>query len=451
MHVVPSRLAAGLALLSAPLYGCGDEGPRLPAEVRVAEGDGQIAPVGTLLPTPIAVTVLNADGSPAKGVAVEWQADGDGSVLAPDARTDANGYASARWRLLGASAGERRAQAVSPGLEPAVFTATAEGPDVVPFDQLIPLDFATYDGSRQVVHPDFVATPGGAFGRPFHLAITPYPFSNPAFENPSLFESDRRSSWTLTDGAPNPVTLPTQGYLSDPDLVWVPESGELWLYYRQVSAENTVHLIRTRDGVTWSDPVPVVHAPNHEAVSPSVVRRAADDWWMFSINSGNGGCEAASTTAEVRRSSDGMQWGAPQPLDLAQAGLWPWHIDVQWIPSRGVFWAVYNAKDSKGCTTPALYLAESADGYHWAVVSRPVVTKGASPTLQDIVYRSTFEYDPVRDAITFWISGARYEGRRYVWGAVVERRARADLFAPMAALREPQTFSPAPAPLPDWP
>ena len=301
------------------------------------------------------------------------------------------------------------------------------------------------------MHPDFVATPSGAFGHPFHLAITPYPYSNPAFENPSFFESDRRSSWALPDGGPNPVAEPALGYLSDPDLVWVPESGELWLYYRQVHAENTINLIRTHDGVTWSDAEAVVHAPNHEAVSPSVVRRAADDWWMFAVNSGNGGCEAASTTVDIRRSSDGRNWSGPEPVDLSQAGLWPWHIDVQWIPSRGVFWALYNGKDSKGCATPALYLAESADGFHWTVLSRPVITKGASRTIEDIVYRSTFEYDPVRDAITFWISGARYEHRQYIWGAVVERRSRAALFAPSAALRQQQTFSPAPAPLHDWP
>ena len=237
MHLVPSRVVAGVALLSASSYACGDEGPRPPAEVRVTEGDGQIAPVGTLLPQPIAIAVLNADGSPAPGVRVEWQADGDERLLATDRETDSNGQARARWQL-GTSEGERRAQAVLPGLEPAVFTAIAEGPDQVPFDEIIPLDFATYDGAHQVVHPDFVATPTGLFARPYHLAITPYPYGNPAFENPSFFESTRRSTWALTEGAPNPVVKPTEGYLSDPDVVLLPEAGELWLYYRQVTTEN---------------------------------------------------------------------------------------------------------------------------------------------------------------------------------------------------------------------
>jgi hypothetical protein len=450
MHLVPIRVIRGLALLSASSYACSDEGPRPPAEVRVTEGDGQIAPVGTLLPQPIAIAVLNADGSPAPGVQVEWRGDGDGRLLAADRATDASGRARARWQL-GTSEGERRAQAVLPGLEPAVFTAIAEGPDQVPFDQVIPLEFDTYDGSHQVVHPDFVATPTGLFGRPFHLAITPYPFGNPAFENPSFFESARRSSWSLPDGAPNPIVQPKEGYLSDPDVLLVQETGELWLYYRQVAAENTIHLMRTRDGVHWSDPVMVLRAPNHQVVSPSVIRRAPDDWWMFAVNSGRAGCDAASTTVDVRRSSDGIHWSEPQGTAMTLPGFWPWHIEVQWIPSRGVFWALYNAKSGAGCVTPALYIAESTDGFSWSVVGRPVITKGAAPTLQDIVYRSTFEYDSRADAITFWYSGARFDRGRYVWGAAVERRLRSAVFAPAAALVDPRSFTPAPAPLTDWP
>jgi hypothetical protein len=209
--------------------------------------------------------------------------------------------------------------------------------------------------------------------------------------------------------------------------------------------------MRTRDGRTWSDPVMVLSAPNHQLISPSVVRRAADDWWMFVVNSGRGGCDAASTTVDVRRSSDGIHWSDPQGAGLHQEGLWPWHIEVQWIPSRGLFWALYNVKTDQGCVTPALYLAESTDGYTWTVASQPVITKGVTQTLQDIVYRSTFEYDVASDALTMWISGARFDRGRYVWGAVVERRHRSALFAPTATLVDPRLLAPAPAPLADWP
>lgn len=450
MRIVSNRVANAIALLSASSMACADgAGPVMPARLEVTNGDAQIAQIGTLLPTPIVVTVVDGDGRPMRGVKVEWRAVGDDRVIPLDPATDEEGHAEARW-VLGKSEGQRSVEATLPGLEPAIFTAVAESDQALPFGELFPIDVPTYDGSHQVVHPDYAATPDGAFGQPFHLAITPYPHGDQSFENPSLFDGARRDLWSLTNGVPNPVVLPDTGYLSDPDLVYVPELGELWLYYRQVIDANLVMLVRTTDGRQWTAPLEVARAPNHELVSPSIVRRAADDWWMFAVNTGTTGCGAAATTVDARRSADGLHWGTPARVALKQPGLSPWHIDVQWIASRQVFWAVYNAKTEADCATPAVYIAESADGLVWEVLPNAVLTRGATPTLQDIVYRTTFEYDPVTDAITFWYSGARYERGDYVWGAVVQRRHRAEVFAATGALAV-AVVRPPPAPLVDWP
>jgi hypothetical protein len=148
---------------------------------------------------------------------------------------------------------------------------------------------------------------------------------------------------------------------------------------------------------------------------------------------------------------DGEHWSTPAPVQLVQPDLWPWHIEVQWIPSRGEFWALYNAKLAGSCTTPALFMATSPDGLRWTVLSQPVLVKGRIPEFQDIVYRSSLAYEPATDAVTFWYSGARYDGAGYVWSAAVERRPREALFAPEAALRTTMMFTPAPAPLEEWP
>lgn len=456
MSIGSGRAAVAAAFLSAPLLACGDgAGPASPAQVLVTDGDHQVAPVNTVLPAPVVVTVLDGGGQPMPGVQIAWQTPGADRLIPIDPKTDASGRARARW-LLGQDEGQRLGQAGVSGVRPAVFTAVGESEQWMPFDRLTPLDIATYDGSGQVVHPDYAATPAGAFGRPFHLAITPYPYGNPAFENPSFLEGNRRDQWTVGHGVTNPIVRADAGYLSDPDLVYVPELSELRLYYRQVTSANIVLLSRSNDGWQWSAPVEVARAPNHEIVSPSVVRRAPDDWWMFAVNSGPAGCTAAGTTVEARRSTDGLQWGPPTPVVLELPDLWPWHIDVQWIPSRQVFWAVYNAKTATACTTPAVYLAESVDGLSWAPIARPVLVKGSLPAFEDIVYRTTFEYEPVSDAITFWFSGARFDGARFVWSAAVERRHRAEIFAPAsasprAAALEAAMMAPPPAPLVDWP
>lgn len=426
-------LTAATAMVLTPA--CGDSaGPPAPALVQATGGGGQVGPVHSLLPEPIVVTVLDATSQPLAGVAVTWSAEGDGRITAVTQTTDAAGQARARW-VLGGTIGPSRATAAVAELEPATFTAIAESPDQLPFGEVRVLDLQTYEGSRQVVHPDYVRVPAEAFQQGHHLAITPYPFGDPSHENPSHFVGERPDRFGLLAGAPNPVVRPPSGHLSDPDLLYLPETGELWLYYRQVAGENIVLLIRTSDGVRWSQPVEVVRAPNHQVVSQTVVRRGPADWWMWSVNAGALGCSAPYTTVEVRRSADGLKWSPAERVRLEQAGLFPWHIEVQWVPSRNEFWALYNVKRNGDCATPALFVATSSDGLTWRVVEQPVLARGRIPELTDVVYRSSFAYDPASDAIVFWYSGARYSGTNYIWGAAVERRRRDDVFPAGAAVR----------------
>jgi hypothetical protein len=213
----------------------------------------------------------------------------------------------------------------------------------------------------------------------------------------------------------------------------VPESRELWLYYRQVTSDNVILLTRSADGAHWSPSVEVVRAPSHQLVSPAVVRRGPRDWLMWSVNGGPIGCRATGTTVELRRSEDGVAWGAPATVTLDQPGYSVWHIDVQWIASRREYWALYNVKTPDNCNSGAVFLATSADGATWTTYPAPVLRRGAIAPFRDNVYRSTFEYRPVSDLVTIWYSGARWDGSNYVWSAAVERRDRAALFAEIAS------------------
>jgi hypothetical protein len=449
----PTLLAAAM-LLSAPLAGCGDStsAPPAPAAIRPSEGANQAAPAGRPLPAPIVAEVVDEKGAPVPGVRVDWSAEGDGRLYPANTVTDADGKVSARW-VLGAQAGPNRASVGTRGLEPATFIALGESVDDVPIGTVRAIHPPSYENSGQVVHPDYVRTPGAGFHYPDHLALTPYPYGNPDFENPSVFVAEGRPDrWTPEQGVVNPIARPSSGYLSDPDILYDPSASELRLYYRQADRDNVILLTRSTDGVQWSSPVEVLRRPSHEVVSPAVVRRGPTEWLMWSVNSGREGCGADATTVELRRSTDGVAWSPPEPVTLEQDGLFPWHIDVQWIPSRQEYWAVFNSKLPQTCTTPVVSIATSTDGVTWRVADKPVITKGRVPELQDIVYRTTMAYDPDIDVITFWYSGARYEGGRYVWSAAVERRLRGEVFAPAAGLRlKANAYAPAPAPLEVWP
>ena len=304
---------------------------------------------------------------------------------------------------------------------------------VPPPTDLHVLALETFDGSGQAVHPDAAITPPTWAPDQTQLFVTPYPNGDATKENPSLFTGRSFVDWLIPPGVMNPIARPATGYLSDPDEVFNPETNELWLYYRAVTSENEILLIRGSGPSTWSPPTLVASGTNHTIVSPTVVRRGAGNWLMWSVNSGTGGCAGNSTTVEMRRSSDGINWSDPATTDLSEVNAFAWHIDVEWIPSKQEFWAIYNVKIPGSCTTSELHFARSTDGLHWVMAGGPVLVRGAIPAFADIVYRASLLYDEATDSITLWYSGARFQDGRYDWRIATERLTASAFFERLAA------------------
>lgn len=291
------------------------------------------------------------------------------------------------------------------------------------------LQLTTYDGSGEVVHPDFVRPPMSFNNRSTYLAITPYPKGNAKYENPSIFSAANEYAWIPVNKASTPIAFPKSGHLSDPDVVYNYSTNELWVYYREANSNNEILLTRSSNGVEWTKPQLVLSAPSHQLISPSVVRHNRNEWIMWTVNGGSSGCSAKSTSIEMRLSEDGIHWGNPTPVTFDNGSISPWHLEVQWIPSRNEYWSVYNGKTPGSCTTPVLYFATSKNGVTWNVFPTPLLQKGAIDEFNDVVYRSTFEYNPHRDEITFWYSGAKFVSPNYHWKSAVQLLRRSDVYA----------------------
>jgi hypothetical protein len=426
-RIVAHALVTSLAACTSDLR----TAPRRPTAVMIESGDRQTGLATAPLRSPLIIRVLDTDGNPVAGVTVRWTTPNGGTFSPAASATDERGFARTSW-TLGAPAGDQSAHAMVDGADDGVDFGATASTDVGPMASPVALALTTSDGSGQTVHPDYVAMPDGwQFGHQY-LLMTPYPNGNAGFENPSIFTGSTPISWAAPAGVENPIAKPQGGYLSDPDVVAVPESNELWVYYREVEARNEIFVIRSKDGVSFTAPRLVASANNHDIVSPSIVRRGANDWLMWAVNSGEG-CTASSTTIELRRSANGLDWSSPEKTSLVQGGgISPWHIDVQWIPSRNEFWAIYNGKTAGSCTTAALFIATSPDGVTWKTYPSPILMRGASRELADVVYRSTFAYDPATDVIDFWYSGAKFDFGQYIWRTAYQRRSRAEVFATAA-------------------
>jgi hypothetical protein len=392
-------------------------------------GDGQRAAPGRVLPELLTVKVVDRRGRPVEGELVEWGAT-NGVVTPIEAVTNDRGLATARWKV-GEVAGLDTAFAKSARSMQVQFAALV---DESVTDGVIALDVDTYDGSGQAVHPDHLWLPSEWPDATQALLATPYPFGNATFENPSLYTGTGGDGWSVPPGLTNPIVRPNAGYLSDPDAIYDPVSREIMVYYRQVTSENRILLTRSADGLGWSDPVLVASAPNHQIISPTVVRRGPSEWLMWSVNAGTSGCTSASTTVELRRSNDGIHWSSPEPVALEQPEGFAWHLDVEWIPARNEYWAVYPIKTAGDCTTRALYLATSPDGISWHTYPSPLRSRGVIPEMMDVVYRSSIDHDPASDMVSLWYSGASYDGSAYVWHLARERLPLPAMFARVSLL-----------------
>jgi hypothetical protein len=273
---------------------------------------------------------------------------------------------------------------------------------------ITPEAIATYEGSGQVVHPDVVYTPPGIFAHAWHLVLTPYPAAGAIYENPSVYASDDGVTWQVEPGTQNPVAAPKPERpgedLSDPALVFVPESRELWLYYRSFTADSDlVWLMRTSDAVHWSGPALVLATGGGEALSPSVVHRTTGEWRMWTV-SGHCGL-GMDTHIDMRSSLDGLLWSPPLAVTLA--GLSPWHVFVRWVESLSTWMLATNVKTrAESCLTKQLYLAFSKDGVQWTPRDTTWLVAGADSAglFSSVIYRSAFA--EVGDSLRFWYSGA---------------------------------------------
>ena len=305
------------------------------------------------------------------------------------------------------------------------LTAPTHTEDAVPAFNIVPvtaggggldqpsrLDFATYDGSSQVVHPDVLRAPE-AWGGQLLTVVTPYPNSQTRYENPSVFSGTSGETWAPLPGGANPVATTTRGYLSDPDLVYDPSRDEVRLYFREVvmagkrHVADNVYYMTSPDGVRWSERTLATATSGRYVVSPSVVRDSSGAWRMWAVDAGSRGCKAKDSKLVVSVSTDGRQWSPATAARFAQPGYVPWHLDVQWVPSRREYWALVAAYPlGETCMATSLFLSTSTDGETWTTYPAPVLARGTVPQFAANVYRSSLVFDS-ENAVTLWMSGAR--------------------------------------------
>jgi len=121
------QVPALIALITLASVQCSEPptDPGGPSGIEMLDGNNQTGLAGQTLAEPLVVLVTDASGDPVGNVAVNWTAQGGGTVSAASVTTGADGRASVQ-RTLGATAGQQTTTASVSGVDESVlFTSTA--------------------------------------------------------------------------------------------------------------------------------------------------------------------------------------------------------------------------------------------------------------------------------------------------------------------------------------
>jgi len=244
----------------------------------------------------------------------------------------------------------------------------------------------TYDGSNQATHPDVVLERSPGSPARLVMAMTPYPFSNDRFENPSLVVSADGMAFAPPPGLHNPlVPAPPTDHNNDPDLRRDPRTGEYELLYLETLRpdKQTLVALRSTDLIAWQRRDAVVYDLAHGApfvVSPTAIEHAGNTY-LFAVES-----ETKRVTTMV--SADGKTWdlATARTLPIEFGAVKPWHIDV--VRGETGFAMLISGFDT-GFKHQNLYLATSPDLVTWTLRPEPLLAFSDPALGVESLYRST--------------------------------------------------------------
>ena len=220
-----------------------------------------------------------------------------------------------------------------------------------------------------MAHPSVVFIPSGWRNWRFWMAYTPYPTANSNYENPCIAVSNDGDNWETPDGLTNPlVQKPTNGYNADTHLFMAPDYSKIYLAYREriTSTYNSVKVMESVDGVTWSAPVTILQGTygSQDYASPSIWYDSANARWSCISHNLDGGATYPMQLNKTSGSNVYTGWGANQAITMANptGGRTWWHSAFNSLPDGRVVGLVQDIVNSGGGAPGALFAAESLDG-----------------------------------------------------------------------------------------
>lgn len=240
--------------------------------------------------------------------------------------------------------------------------------------------------------------------------MTPYPWSDDDYENPSILASHDGIDWSVPTGLINPVDrVSGSDFNSDCELVIHGDTA--YLFARTTYGGTIVAWVRTStDGIHWS-PRTVIETADKATdplkwwISPSIRYHWGDGVWHLWYVHMNPGVSPNWTGPKgvVHRTATSPfgPWSEPTTCTLLNyyTDRDPWHPTVEWWNGA---WRMALSDGKYGTTggDGSILLASSADGLTWKT-SPWVIDRGEAGNWDDdVLYRPTLVFDG--DIVRVW-------------------------------------------------
>ena len=293
-------------------------------------------------------------------------------------------------------------------------TAQAAGLSNAASPQDVPTYYVPDD---ETVHPDVVVFTNAWNGYKYWMAMTPYSDGNDDYENPSIVASNDGATWEVPAGLTNPVIAFPGGaaFNSDPDLIYNSATDELWMYYRDspgvCTANGTVKLTKSSDGVTWGSSATVLSGFNTCSMLSQSIVKVGSTYYMFAVNAGTS-VSIFPFYIDRYTSSDGETWGSAQRVTEIPDNRIIWHINVDYVDSEYRMIAS-SFTSATSATTGDLSFYTSSNGMQWNYYPTLAMTR-RSGQWDAGLYRTTISY--VGDTMDVWYSATTSPAANYFIG-----------------------------------
>lgn len=271
------------------------------------------------------------------------------------------------------------------------------------------VNLKTYEGTNQAIHPDVIIGHDGKY----KMVMTPFPFSNDDFENPSVLESADGYSFTEIPGTKRPlINMPTlppdfrNAYNNDPDVLY--ENGKYYMVYNETFSQKqekfyqNVKMVRYDSNFANPDSITILKQTSYQRMtfSPSLIK--ANKYYMFFVGKTPDSKFEVSYLSNVELMNGWDQQIKQRVIFNTGKSFQPWHINVFRNNFDGLYYMLIAGKyDVASSKNNDLYIARSKDLIKWELAPEPLMRKENYGHAQ--IYRSTGIFEE-KNTLTLWYS-----------------------------------------------